>query len=443
MGAALMSELDFEVADWLGAVVDDPLERSTFASFRITAGPGHVPVTEVEDTIARTVRSHIYVPAYSVARWLMVNWWRLRWEPRPNTPSRDWIRAHSMAAIGGDYAWPAVHFSSDGEFVQIRLHPETAPDVCAIRYLRDVTLDIPVAHFEMAVERFLDLVAARLTACVPGERELSELREELRDERGNLALARSCKQQALAGIDPGAASVEWLAAVEKLVAAAGPGASEEILATLPDLRGGLTAAENAITAMRNSPTTVKLDWATMPQSAVSQNELPWERGARLAGELRARLGIPSGPVQRDLLEQMLDARLPLSPSAWTGERALRGGFRNGVASGRTALLVTSRREDSQRFYLARVIGAALLSSPEQHVLPVSNVGTALQKLERSFAQELLCPWPDLDAFTDQHGTDDDGITEAAEHFVVSEQVVRSALVNKKKLPRTRTVPESP
>jgi hypothetical protein len=118
-------------------------------------------------------------------------------------------------------------------------------------------------------------------------------------------------------------------------------------------------------------------------------------------------------------------------------RGLRGGFRNSGAGGRVALLVTSRREDSQRFYLARLVAAALLSSPDQHVLPVSDVGTALQKLERSFAQELLCPWTDLDAFTDQNGTDDEGIADVAEHFAVSELVVRSALVNKKKLPRHR------
>jgi hypothetical protein len=65
MGTAPMSELDFEVAGWLGASVDDPLERATLAALRITAGPTNLPVTEVEDTIARTVRTHVFCSGLS------------------------------------------------------------------------------------------------------------------------------------------------------------------------------------------------------------------------------------------------------------------------------------------------------------------------------------------------------------------------------------------
>jgi hypothetical protein len=433
-----MVDLAFEVTDWLWATDEDPVERATLAALRITAGPGGIPITEVEDTIARTVRSHINVSAYAVARWLLVNWWRLRWEPAPRVLGRDWLKAHSMASISSDYAWPAVQFSSDGEFVQVRLQAESAPDVSAIRYLRDVTIDIPAAAFESAAERFLDTVEARLAVCVPGERELSEIRAELWDERTDPTQAALCKWQALAGVDPGSASEEWLATVAALAARAGPGASEEILAAVPVLRGGLHAADQAITAMRDSPTTVQLDWATMARgSTAPANELPWERGARLAREARSRLNIPNGPVSRNTLERLFDANLPLPQSGWSGDKGLRGGYRNGVNRGRISLLVTSQREDSQRFYLARVIGAAVLSSPEQHVLPVCDVYTALQKFERSFAQEFLCPWQELDAFTDQNGIEDDAIADAAEHFHVSEQVVRSALVNNGKLPRNR------
>jgi hypothetical protein len=252
-----------------------------------------------------------------------------------------------MGAISGDYAWPALTFASDGEFISLRLRAETRADVSAIRYLREVALDIPAAHFEQAVEAFLDTVEGRVLARLPDERELSGLREELRNERADIVQARACKLQALAGFDPGS--------------------------------------------------------ATLPSNTLAH----W-----------------------------LDTRLPLSPS-WTGPRQLLGGYRNDSTRRRTALLVRSHREDSQRFYLARLIGAAVVSSPDQHVLPVSDAATALQKLERSFAQELLCPWHDLDAFTNDSGTDAGGIAEAAEHFMVSELLVESTLVNKGKLPRTR------
>ena len=372
-----MSELEFEIAGWLGASIEEPLERETLASLRITAGPHGIPVTEVEDTIAHTVRRHINVPAYSVARWLVVNWWRLRWEPHHFKPSLDWRRSHSMAAIGGDYAWPALTFASDGEFIQLRLQAEASPDVSALRYLRDINIDVPAVDFEQAVERFLGQVAERVATRIPGERELSELRQELDQERRDARLPLECKLQALAGIDPGSASDEWMRAAQALVAQAGVAAAQEIIAVTPILQGGFAEALAAVSAMRQSPTTVKLDWAVLAHSPAPAGEIPWERGARLAGELRARVGIPSGPLTNNTLEQLLDARLPLPRSTtWTGARELRGGYRNGIHDGRTALLVTNQREDNQRFYLARLVGAALNVSADQHVLPVSDAATA-------------------------------------------------------------------
>lgn len=432
-----MSEIAFEITDWLGAFIEDPIERETLASLRISVGPNRIPVTEVEDTIAHTVRSHINVSAYAVARWLILHWWRLRWEPYRPAPSPDWLRAHSMAAIGDGYAWPALTFSSDGEFIRVRLQAEAAPDVSALRYLRGVNVDVPAADFERAVDEFLGQVEARLATRLPGERELTELREELHQERRDAGLVLECKLQALAGLDPGSASDDWMKAAREFITQTGVAAAEEIVAVAPALTGGLATAQAAIAAMRESRTTIELGWAVLKDTGPQPGEIPWERGARLAAELRSTLGIPAGPLASSTLEQLLDAKLPLPRSAWTGPRQLRGGYRNGINHGRTALLVTSQREDSQRFYLARLIGAALSASADQHVLPVSDAATALQKFERSFAQELLCPWHDLDAFTDHVGTDDDGIADAAEYFSVSEKVVLTTLVNKDKIPRER------
>ncbi len=111
--------------------------------------------------------------------------------------------------------------------------------------------------------------------------------------------------------------------------------------------------------------------------------------------------------------------------------------RNGVANGRTAVLVTSRRIETQRFHLARVLGCALTLKTDRQFLPVTAAATALQKVERSFAQELLCPWKSLDAFTDEEGIDERGVEAAADYFEVSEWLILSALVNRGKLPRHR------
>ncbi|HEY5961197.1 MAG TPA: hypothetical protein VIV60_31785, partial [Polyangiaceae bacterium] len=202
--------------------------------------------------------------------------------------------------------------------------------------------------------------------------ELSELRDELRAERGNAQVATECKLQALAGLDPGSASEEWVRTTQALMARAGASAVEEILAVAPDLQGGLAGADVVISALRNSQTTVDLKWAASTRAPVSANELPWQRGARVARELRQRMSIPSGPLSKDAFEQLIGARLPLPKSAWSGRGQLLGGYQNGITNGHTAVLVTKDREDSQRFHLARLIGAACASPPEEHFLAVSD-----------------------------------------------------------------------
>ena len=109
---------------------------------------------------------------------------------------------------------------------------------------------------------------------------------------------------------------------------------------------------------------------------------------------------------------------------------------------RTVSLVTlgcARNEVDSEELAARLTAAGwdLTSDGDASVVLVTDAATALQKVERSFAQELLCPFTALDAFTDEHGLDDDGIDDAAEHFGVSQRLILATLVNKHKLGRHR------
>jgi hypothetical protein len=427
-------ELAFELA-WLGVTEDDPRSRATFASLTFTAGRDRIPVTEVDDGLAQTVRPDIRVPIYPLAQWFVVNWWRLRWEPYTGM-SPTWLRAHAMASVSTDVPWPPLRFASDGAFIQLEARAERIRDVAAVRYLREVDLRIPADHFERAVDGLLAQVDARIASCVPGDTDLTELIAELNRERTDPRLARDCKLQALAGLDPGMAPAEWLRNASALADAAGRTTGDEVIASIPALRDGLSGAIHAVEAMKRSSIDVQLIGANEPADGAAA-ELPWQRGRRLAAQFRLDHGIGEGPVSMHILEQLLGVRLPLPVSATSTDRALIGGYRNGDGSGRTRILVATQRPDNQRFYLGRLIGAAFAATARDHVLPVTNADTAFQKFERSFAQELLCPWQVLDAYTDEHGTDDDGIAAAAEHFEVSEHLVLSTLINNGKLDRNR------
>lgn len=428
-----MSELSFDVKGWIGSTYGDEEARATMGSLRIDAGCGlSVPVTEVEDTLSQSVRLHINVPLVSVAEWLLMNWWRLRWEGRPDKPTTAWHQAHCLSGIGGDDASPALELFSDGEFIQLRMKAETAADVSAIRYLRTVSIDVPVRDFEAAVDRLVDVVEARLASLMPQYRTLSDLRAELAEERKLPSVAKTCRWQALAGIDPGDAPEAWLEHAQSLVEEVGATAGNEVMSVVPQLDQGLTSAKRVVEAMKQSATTVDLS-CVAPGSLFAGRELPWQKGARLAREMRARLRLGTGPLTDTKLSELLSTHLPLRGQPSAG--ALSGGFRNGVAGGRTKIVWKSRRPETQRFYLARMLGAAHVLGPDQHLVPVTDGDTALQKLERSFAQEFLAPWTAIDEFTDEHGLDDDALTDAAQHFQVSEQTVRATLMNKGKLSR--------
>jgi hypothetical protein len=427
-----MSALEFHICDWLGAWDGTPSGEATLASLRMEAAAenGRVCLTEVFDSISRTVRPHINVSAYALARWLLLNWWRLRWEPARR--SDDWLFAHSLAAIGEGYAWPPVVISSDGEFVQVQSSAESACDVAAIRYLTEAEVDIPAADFERGVEHFVEQVLSRLTACRRADRDLRDLYEELAEERSNRKLAGTCRLQARAGFDPGEAPRGWQEEMDELRRAVGPEAIGELAATLPMLRDGLRTVRNGMNSLMQSPHEIDLEWLKAPARGV-RGELPWQRGARLAVWVRQQLGLKSGPFANARLAECIGAEMPMP---FSGRCALHGAFRIDK-SGKTRIAVPSDRVENQRFHLARVMAGALLASADDHLLAVTDAGTAMQKCERSFAQELLCPWDDLDTFTNEHGLGEDAIADAADYFQVSEWTILSALVNKRKLPRER------
>jgi hypothetical protein len=165
--------------------------------------------------------------------------------------------------------------------------------VSAVRYLRDVDVSIPSRQFESAVDRFLAQVEGRVVACVPGDDELSGLIRELSDERHDAAVARECRLQALAGVDPGSASREWLDPLGRLSAEAG-GATDEIAAAVPALKLGIEGATRAIEAMKRAPATIRTPGLAPepPDRVASATEWPWQRGRRLAALVPSRPRYP-------------------------------------------------------------------------------------------------------------------------------------------------------
>jgi len=89
----------------------------------------------------------------------------------------------------------------------------------------------------------------------------------------------------------------------------------------------------------------------------------------------------------------------------------------------------------RRFEFARALGDAIWSQGE-HLGPLTRAKSDRQKFQRAFAQSFLCPYDDLLSYIGEDRSDG-ALSAAARHFLVSERVVRTLLVNKNALARRR------
>ena len=85
---AMSKGMRFDV-EWRTAEGGATAEQAAFAELRLEVG-GHV-LTEVYDTIGKTVRLSARLSVLSLGRWLASNWWRLCWE-RLWSKTRTWER---------------------------------------------------------------------------------------------------------------------------------------------------------------------------------------------------------------------------------------------------------------------------------------------------------------------------------------------------------------
>jgi len=209
-------------------------------------------------------------------------------------------------------------------------------------------------------------------------------------------------------------------------------AGDEIMCVLPGFDGRIASVRRVVDETMCSPTAIDLSWVV--RHAILLGGLHWQQGVELARRLGRGQGLERGPLTNEKLSDLVGVRLPLPGEAL--RPPLGGGIRNGQPSGPARIITKRTRLDNQRFDLACIIAAAHVLPTDQHLFPRHDRHPSLQKLQRAFAQELLYPWENLDAYTDEHGLDEP-LMDAAEHFVVSEWVVRSALANRGKMRRDR------
>ncbi len=432
METAVSCELTIS-ADWERLDDGSPEERACFAAVGIYFGDSCL--SEGHDGYVKRFRAAPLLSAYHLAEWLAWNWWRLRWEPG-RTPIGDWPSAHRLATIGGGYVWPNITIFSDGERTALIAKPTPERANTPFRYIGDTAAIVPSRQLEGALDEFIEQVRGQLREEKVAETNLDRIWNDVRDERHEAGVAQRRKLEALLGQEPGEGDED---AIERLVEdgkALGGTAMSEIAADHP--RGGqlLTAdnlrdiaASSGFDAMPRDVVALKPDSGLPDASEVPAHRL----GALAAQALREQQQLGSTKIDNECLAKLAGVQAQaLAPQALADRPQISFALDQDPAKGR--VVFRSKWEDGRRFELARILGDRIVSPSGSRLFPATRAHTYRQKMQRSFAAELLAPFAAVDQMLEGDYTPENQHDVAA-YFGVSEVTICTLLVNHHRISR--------
>lgn len=299
-------------------------------------------------------------------------------------------------------------------------------------------MSVSADEFEAAVDAFLEQVTGQLEAEGVRGTNLEAVWREVLAERSDPEAALRRTLEALLGHDPGDADD---AEVERFVrdgAALGTASAMEVAAASQPLHAGdfqemAASAGEAIAfgdAARLSPKAKR----SLPRTGPA-----WLRRVVAAKALRRQESLGQQPISDHRLSAIAGVG---SRSPMAGQVNVPLTFALHMTRGREdRVVLRPRSQHGRRFDLSRLIGDRIATDDGGRLRPVTRADTYRQKLQRSFAAELLAPF---DAVRDMLGDNlsDEAQEEVADHFGVSFWVVRNQLVNNGLLGRDDASPDN-
>lgn len=424
-----MSNISFS-CEWLAAGQDPLHLRETSA--QLTVRVNDISLTQNEDVWSKTVRDSVLVSAYPLAMWMATSWWRLNYEPLSKhgvLPPTDWRLAHEIGAANSGYVWPHMVFAPDGEVIQIWAIPSNPNSKQSVRYLTGLPTHISVglASFQSAVDDFVGSVISRLRAVDQANTDLANLWALIREDRNNPEQAKLRRLEAQLGFDPEECPDSIMAAAVTLEKRMGLAAMSELapvygrrghdtalgdLANLVDAQGVQGCPEIKRGSVINKNTTVP----------------PWRRAVESARDLRQQINNPSEPIGDSDLYGLLGLKAD-AVDAWSPNKRQQVGLAIPDKQGKMRFVYRKRHPIAKRFEFARFLADYVSSNDStEGWLTSTDLSTSRQKFQRAFSAEFLCPINALAGFL---GGDfsEAAIEEAATHYSVSEETVKSLLAN--------------
>ena len=423
--------------DWVAAGHDEPEILHTMTNLALFVD--HINLMQNEDIWAKTIRESVLVSAYPLAMWLATSWWRLNFETLHaltdgGPPPIDWRMAHELGAANHGFVWPPVIFASDGEVMKLWAKPSSGNIQQSVRYLNGLAQPIPIqlTDFQRSVENFITAVLSRLDAVGYPNTDLRNLWQLLQEERADLPSLNYRRLEAQLGFDPDECPAAMMDKAQGLAQQMGA----DVFSELAPLYGKIIGdpSLSALEAIINSDGLTATPNLPSLQKSKAMKGAPWQYAVAVARELWASLSTQGDVVENWQLYELLGLSVS-EVEQWTPPKANRP-VAIAVPFNANQLKIVPRKKHpmAKRFELARLLGDYIFTNEtEKKWLASTDLATSRQKYQRAFAAEFLCPINALQDFL-KNDYSESTIEDASEHFQVSEETVKSLLINNGFLP---------
>lgn len=400
---------------------------------RLIVRVGGWPVSKLYDYDVKTVSDQIYLPLYPVAEWIVENWWALLYEVENPTNRKDpnYAVRHDLNRASGGFALPRLRFSALGERMQLHWDRANMPSK-RVEFMNYGTRLVDRAQVENELTRFVSVVIERLRSEgvleTPLQKDWDAINKLDADERA------FCKAAAMAGLDP----FDLSEGDDEALISASERVPKSLLDDLLSIINGKAFApalkevdelqKLVQKAKRTSKELLKLR-AELDRRPTGES-IPYMIGYAHAARVRNALGLNGDKLSTT--DRLVDAVHLAGTQSIVHQRfglAEMEGFL-GFHDPSSPMFVVSGKKDSpaERFKFARCLHEFLF---QKDALPrlVTKADSEEQRINRSFAAELLAPGHSLKDRVSSDWIDWDEVEEIAFEYGVSSWLIGHQLKN--------------
>lgn len=408
--------------EWIDAGPSpDKLAQVTMAALRIDVESS--TITAVIDRSDRRYSETINVPLFSVAEWLVLNWFSIWHEVADaGEHSLDFDSRHNLSVAGDGFALPRLLISPASSQRMNLEWEDHRPQHSRVEFLEKGARSVERQELDTELRTLVEAVLQR-TQENPETKDASDELRRVWSALNNLGddEVEFSRAAALFGADPfeiGEQDAEVLirfwrnahASVREDALAIAKGAGLSVVADW------LKRAQSAL-----SETDQHTDWPEVRDGlpAVAPSDRPWERGYELARHARNLVNENGGPI--DLQEGVAAVpHMEVSPPSMRIQ-----GF---VGDDGPACVMAPRSTSGRRFIQARALGDYLGRRTTGFGL-LSSLATERQAESRAFAAEFLAPSTSLGQRISGERVDSEQIDDLAREFSVATPVIEHQIRN--------------